>query len=177
MREIIGENLQTFFDNTGIAATKTYSGHIGYWPQFEVWEISEEDYEKICDMTDDEYEQVAADDSWWRGADGSNMGMVNDEFIINDLPITAWRNEYRVSDYEDEWNDMDEEEQSEYEDFVDFLNTWLPKEYSHLLEYFCTELGASTERNVCALATDLAKYNNITIAKLFRKYGGPYGNN
>lgn len=177
MREIIGENLQTFFDNTGIAATKTYSGHIGYWSHFEVWEMSEEDYDDICIMSDDEYEHFAVDDSWWRGADGSNMDTVNEEFIINDLPITAWRNEGRVSDYEDDWNDMDKEEQSEYKNFEDFLNTWFPKEYSHLMEYFCEELGASTERNVCALATDLAKYNNITMAELFRRYGGSYGDN
>jgi hypothetical protein len=177
MREIIGENLQTFFDNTGITATKTYSGHIGYWPQFEVWEISEEDYDDICIMTEDEYEHFAADGSWWRGADGSNMGMINEEFIINGLPIMAWRNEYRVGEYINDWNDMNEEERDEYEDFEDFLNTWFPKEYAHLTTYFCDELGASTERNVCALATDLAKYNNITMAELFRRYGGLYGDN
>jgi hypothetical protein len=142
-----------------------------------VWEISEDDYEKIGDMTDDEYERVASDDSWWRSSDGSNMGMANEEFIIKGVPIVAWRDEYRVSDYEDDWNDMDEEEKSEYENFEDFINTWFPNEYSHLMEYFCEELGASTERNVCALATDLAKYNNITMAELFRRYGGSYGDN
>ena len=39
-------------------------------------------------------------------------------------------------------------------------------------EYFCDELGASTGKNVCALATDLAKYNEMSIAKLFMIYGG-----
>ncbi|MEE1302330.1 MAG: hypothetical protein UHD64_06050 [Bacteroidales bacterium] len=177
MKEIIGENLRKFFENAKIQGLITYSGHIGYWPHFEVWEVQERDYERMCDMTDEEFEQIASKDSWWRSAEGSNMGTVNEEFIINGMPLMAWRDEDRVSDYEDEWNDMDEEEQSEYENFEDFLNKWFPKEHPHLLEYFCNELGASTGRNICALATDLAKYNNITMAELFKRYGGSYEDN
>lgn len=177
MREIIGENLRKFFKNAKIQGLITYSGNIGYWPHFEVWEIQERDYDRMCDMTDEEFERLATKDSWWRGSEGSNRGAVNEEFIINGLPLVAWRDEDRVGDYEDEWNDMDEEEQSEYENFEAFLNTWLTKEYPHLLEYFCNELGASTGRNICALAADLAKYNNITMAELFKRYGGAYENN
>ena len=177
MREIIGENLRKFFKNAKIQGLITYSGHIGYWSHFEVWEIQERDYERMCNMTEEEFEQLASKNSWWRCAEGSNMGEVNEEFVINGLPIVAWRDEYRISDYKDEWNVMDEDEQSEYENFEGFLNTWLIKEYPHLLEYFCHELGASTERNICALATDLAKYNNITMAELFKKYGGTYEDN
>lgn len=172
MKEIIGENLQTFFDNANVQATKTYSGNIGYWSHFEVWEMSEADYKKICDMTDEEWDKIAAHESWWRGAEGSNMGAVNELFKINGVSIAAWRRRCRVDDYEKDWNEMSEEEKSEYESFEDFLDTWCETEYKDLLEYFCEEIGASTERNVCALATDLASQNHITMAELFRKCGG-----
>ena len=178
MREIIGENLKTFLDNMSVAATKSYSGNIGYWPNFEVWEMSEEDYEKICETTEKEYELLAADDSWWRGADGSNMGVPAHEFTINGEKIVAWYDDYIDKDLtEDFWHDVANGDETDadgnLERYIAELHT---TDYRDLLEYFCGELGASTGRNVCALATDLAKYNNITMAELFRKYGGSNGN-
>ena len=177
MREIIGENLQSFFDNMHINAKRTYSGNIGYWHNFEVWEMSEDDYEQICDIADEIYEQIAASDSWWRGADGSNLGVPCVDFVVNGHPIVAWRNEYRIDDLEEEWDELPDDEREEYENFDDYCETWLTTEYKDLLEYFCDELGASTERNVCALATDLAQYNNMTMAELFERYGGSNENN
>ena len=44
--------------------------------------------------------------------------------------------------------------------------------YTNLTEYLCECVGASTGKNVCACAMDLAKYNDMTMAKLFEKYGG-----
>lgn len=45
-------------------------------------------------------------------------------------------------------------------------------EYSNLSQYLCEHLGISQPRNACALAVDLAKYNDMTIAELFEKYEG-----
>lgn len=47
-----------------------------------------------------------------------------------------------------------------------------PREYDYLTEYMCDEIGASMEKNVCALAVDLARINNITMGELFTKYQG-----
>ena len=47
-----------------------------------------------------------------------------------------------------------------------------PYEYETLLTYMAEELGASVERNVCALAVDLARANGMTMAKLFDIYEG-----
>lgn len=41
-----------------------------------------------------------------------------------------------------------------------------------ILIYLCDEIGASTERNVCACTIDLAQQNNLTLAELFKKYLG-----
>ena len=176
MREIIGEDLKTFLDNMSVGAVKTYSGDIGYWPNFEVWEMSEEDYKKICGLTDEEYEKLASEDSWWRCANGSNMGVPTYEFVINGEKIIAWYDDYRDKDLIEDF-ELDVANGEDAGTLEEYLATWHPTKYEDLLEYFCEELGASTERNVCALATDLAKYNNITMAELFRKYGGSSGNN
>ena len=45
------------------------------------------------------------------------------------------------------------------------------RKYTNLTEYLCDCVGASTGKNVCACAMDLAKYNDITMAELFEKYG------
>ena len=45
-------------------------------------------------------------------------------------------------------------------------------QYPDILIYLCDEIGASTERNVCACMIDLARQNNLTLAELFKKYLG-----
>ena len=45
-------------------------------------------------------------------------------------------------------------------------------QYPDILIYLCDEIGASTERNVCACTIDLARQNNLTLAELFKKYLG-----
>lgn len=176
MREIIGENLQPFFNRMRIKATKTYSGNIGYWPNFEVWEMSEEDYERICCMSEEQYEKVAAADSWWRGAEGSNMGTPTNYFRVNKIDLIAWCGGRRDDLYRDYFMES-EEEQALYMGPDEYVSVNMPYEYRDLLEYFCEELGASTERNVCALAVDLAKYNNLTLSGLFKIYGGDTNGN
>ena len=171
MREIIGENLHSFFENMGINAIKSYSGSIGYWPKFEVWGITEDDYVKICDMSEEEYERVAADDSWWRYSNGSIFGIPDTKFEINGKQMWGWTDIKRNHLYK-EYETLDEEEKAEYEDADDYVEFCMPYKYDDLLHYLCDEIGASTERNVCALAADLAKYNNMTMAELFKRYGG-----
>lgn len=177
MIEIIGENLQTFMENMHINATLTYSGNIGYWEKFEVWEVDNNEFNRLCELTDEQFEQCASDDAWWRQSDGSVMGTPCYDFVINGNPIVAWTNEGRLDDLHDELEELSSEEKEEYKDVDDYCDTWMTTEYKDILDYFCDELGASTGRNVCALATDLAKYNNMTLAELFRKYGGSNENN
>ena len=80
---------------------------------------------------------------WWKYCEGSNMGEVNTILNINGQEIKAWASE---------------------EDAV------LDESYESLLEYFDYALGVSDETNICALATDLAKQNNMTMGELLKKY-------
>ena len=171
MKEIIGENMGNVFIALGINPKETFKGSIGYWPDFKVWEIQNEDYETLCDVTDEQFERWSEEDAWWRYAEGSNMGIADTEFEVNGHTIIGWRNQYRIYDLLHDWDNLPQPDRAEYDDFNEYCNTWLPRKYKDILEYFCEEFGASTERNVCALAKDLATYNNITMAELFRKYG------
>lgn len=175
MKEIIGENLRGIFKKLGLDAILTYSGKIGGWSHFEVWKITDEMLEKISDISDEEWDALCQDistNSWWRYSEGSNMGKVNSIFTINGEKIVAWRDKYRVDDLFDEYSDLDEEEKSEYASAEDYVRSCLTSVYHNLMEYFCEELGASNTKNVCALATDLAEYNGMSVGQLFAIYGG-----
>lgn len=79
---------------------------------------------------------------WWRYALGSNLGAVSYSCTINGEKIMVWHRRRAGREYED------------------------------ILSYLCIELGVSSEKNVCALTTDLANQNRLTLSELFRKYLG-----
>lgn len=164
MKEILGNNLEQFF-NTEINGKRTYKGN-----RYEVWEISDETFNTICDMSEDKFVELAGEDAWWRGAEGSNQGIPDYVFTVNGEKLIAWYDTYRDKDLIE---DFENEDEVDKEDGLEqYIATWHTTEFSTLTDYFCSELGASTERNVCALAVDLAKYNNMTIGELFAKYEG-----
>ena len=171
MKELIGENMGFVFEKLDIPYMQGYSGSIGYWPNFVVYKILEQHFPKLCDIPDDEFIKEFPE-SWWRYADGSNMGTTNCDFIINGHKINAWQNEWYVDDLVEEYNRLPPYEQLEYDGVEGYIAENYTYKYSNLLEYLCDELGVSTEKNVCALATDLAKYNEMSMAKLFKIYGG-----
>lgn len=175
MREIIGEKMDNIFAALGINPKETFKGCVGYWDDFSVWEITDEDFKILDDMTDEEFEKYTENYPWWRYAEGSVLGVPDHEFTVNGEKLIAW---YDADRDKDLIEDFETEDEAEKEGGLEqYIATWHTTEFPHLLEYFCTELGASTEKNVSALATDLARYNNITISELFRKYGGSYHGN
>lgn len=138
MQEILAENLQSLFDNTSLIGKKTYSGEI-----YEVWEVSDEVFESMCNMSDDEFEKLCPK-GMWRSSEGSVMDIPDTEFIINGEKLIGWNTRGRYENYQ----------------------------YANLSDYLCYGIGASQPKNVCALAVDLAKYNNMTMGELFTKYEG-----
>lgn len=140
MVEILGNNLKQFFDtidNPPNDAEITYAGD-----RYEVWEVSDELFHKMCDMTEEEFVGIAGENSWWRQSCGSNLGSPDAEFEVNGKEMIGWN---KRGDYE-------------------------CLKYANLSDYLCYGVGASLPKNVCACVTDLAKYNDMTIGELFEKY-------
>ena len=144
MIEILGDNLKKFFDiidNPPNDAEITYAGN-----RYEVWEVSDELFKKICDFTEEEFIELAGEDAWWRQSYGSNLGYPDAEFEINGKNLTGW--------------------------YSPIYSSRIGQKYENLSEYLCECIGVSQPRNVCACAMDLAKYNDMTMGELFEKYEG-----
>jgi hypothetical protein len=117
-------------------------------PSISVYELTPEEFKIMCDDEDDNWSSFGC----WRWAKGSNMsGSQTARYNINGHYMTGWDGVYRQG----------------------HKGFW-PRKYSHLLEYTCHEIGASVEKNVVALAVDLAKMNGLTLAQLFKKYQGEF---
>jgi len=144
MKEILGANLKKCFKELKIKAKKTYCLNNKYC-EYEVWEMSDNDFEVLSNIPNSKWKESWG---WWRFSEGSNMGQVFQEYIINGKKIMTW--------------DGKRGEDDQY-----LIKS---RSYDNLLEYFCDEIGASTETNICALATDLAKQNNMKMSDLFSIY-------
>lgn len=150
MKEILGENLEQFF-NKEIKGKCTYKGK-----EYEVWEVSDEVFDIMCDMSDDKFEELAGENAWWRYAEGSILGYPDSKVYINGCELWGWAEE-------DYWEDEeDEEDDGEYD-------VEESKIYSSVTTYILDVFSLSQPRNVCAIAVDLAKYNNMTLGELFAK--------
>lgn len=137
------------FKRLNINPKCTWSGYV--WREDDnmaVYEVTEEEFEIMDNDTDGEDNW---DESLWRYSEGSNQGYVNGVFTINNKSMKVW-------DKNEDKGFVEEDDRIE--------------EYIHLLEYLCNHVGASQPRNVCALSVDLAKYNNMTLAELFKNYQG-----
>lgn len=149
MVEILGGNLRPFFENMcrleGVIALIGYENTIKNYGKIEVIQLKDEDFDKIKDMSEEKFIQLAGEDAWWRHAEGSNLGVPYGKFIINHHRVRGWESRNEYGRYKARCN------------------------YDSLLDYFCNHIGASQPRNICALATDMAKYNNMTMSELFTK--------
>ncbi len=151
MPEVLGKNLKEFFDKVDPSykdAEITYAND-----RYEVWNISDELFDRMCNMTEEEFVKLSGrDDAWWRSSNGSNLNWhEKGEFIVNNKTMIGWKNK--------PWQDDDKEYNNR-------------KNYTNLSEYLCEHIGASLPRNVVACAIDLAKYNNMTLGELFKNYEG-----
>ena len=168
--EILGDNMEPMFKDLGINYKKTYNKKRNpkkkYDPHYEVYEISQNDMKRLEEVVE------WPDGLWWRWAKGSNMGTPFSFFMVNGKELIAWDG-YKREDLRDDWADEPDEEKAAYHySFKEYEETRYPHKYDTLTEYMCEELCASTERNVCALAVDLARANGMTMAKLFETYEG-----
>lgn len=78
--EILGNKLKRFFDivdNPPNDAEITYAGN-----RYEVWEVSEDLFNKMCGMSEDEFVKLAGEEAWWRQSDGSVLGVPDTYFLF-----------------------------------------------------------------------------------------------
>ena len=165
MVEILGGNLKRFFDtvdNKCNNADITYAGN-----RYEVWSVSDELFQQMCDMTEEEFVKLAGNDAWWRQSDGSNLGTPDTTIYIKDNEMLGWRGIYDDCCDDDDY--CDPEERSPETCLKCMMDRFT---FSSLSEYLCDKVGVSQPKNVCACAVDLAKYNNMSIGALFQKYEG-----
>lgn len=105
MVEILGKNLKKFFDvidDPPSDAEITYAGK-----RYEVWEVSDKLYNRMCDMSEEEFIESAGEDAWWRSSKGSVLGVPDTKFTINGEDMVGWNTRgehenfqyYNLSDY------------------------------------------------------------------------------
>lgn len=156
-----------------------------YREDYQVWLLSKEDFDILCTVKEEDWKENWG---WWRYAVGSNMASSLHEYIIRGIKIMAWDGYVREHFYEecarcsDYYKNCKSERDPSSVCFAmsdDQNQCFKPREYQDVISYFNGEIGASTEKNVCALATDLAKQNDITLSELLKKYlgGNIHGNN
>lgn len=180
-KEIYGANLGDFFINLkkeyGIVYAKCkYSKYQKHYGCVEVWEISKGTYDFINSMDEKEFKKYAkVDNSFWVYFDGSILGEPTKFYTINGVNILAWDGEHRKEFYfnncSKECSDMingscrgvDIGTNSEID------GCYHQREYDDLFEYFEVEIRTSDPKNICALAKDLAYYNNMSMSELFNE--------
>ncbi len=145
MKEILGGNLKLFFDlmdKNCDSADITYAGN-----RYEVWKVSDELFTKMCDMTEEQFIELAGEDAWWRSSDGSNLWAEDImEFEVNGKEMIGWDSP--------------------------IYDSKKGQKYESLSEYLSECIGVSQPKNVCACAMDLARFNNMTMGELFSKFEG-----
>lgn len=150
MKEILGNNLEQFFFvlldlldyQKECGAVCTYKSN-----RYEVWLMYDETFNRISDMSEEEFVKFAGEDAWWRSSNGSVLySLDKGEITINHKKMIGW---IRKPGDEEISTDI---------------------EYSSLTEYLCEFIGASTPHNVVACAMDLGKFNHLTMGRLFKKY-------
>lgn len=160
MIEILAGDLDQAIADLKLAAKKTYQCQKQWWEyqeNYQVWEISEIDFEFLCEVDKSNWKDNWG---WWRYSDGSIMGTPVWRYNINNHYLYAWDG-YRRDQFGRENKGLPKDDK------------WFqPRKYRYLIEYLCEEHGISTEKNVCALTIDLAKYNKIKLSELWQKYQG-----
>lgn len=111
--------------------------------EISVYKISVSGLMKLCEVPDEKWK---IDWGWWRYCEGSILRFTPTHvFTINELPMVGYYNEdYNCGSYN--------------------------HSYQGIRSYLCDAIGASTEKNVCAISMDLARLNGLTLGELFTKY-------
>lgn len=142
-----------------------------------VFEISEEEFYKMDDYEDEysihfdneEHPLWKKEWGWYRYAEGCVLERREPTIHanINGNELVVW---YDSDAMRDDINDWREEEEYKDEPTQNLMAYWIAEHcnYSDLFSYCSDMWGASTEKNITAIAVGLAKMNKMSLADLFK---------
>ena len=170
-----GKEILNFAEEEGfktIRMTFEYKSESRYHDDFNVFEISEEEFEKMCNGYKDWFElendtRPAWKDEWgwWKSAGGCNLeGSPTIHADINGNEVIVWYDSDAMREDIQDWIDDGEKEPVQ-----NLMAYWIAEhcKYKDIFEYCSSMWGASTEKNITAIAVGLAKLNNMSLANLF----------
>lgn len=64
-RKILGEHLMPVFEKIGIYPKNIFHGKIDDFENFEVCELTLEEFEKMNSVSNERYASIMSDGSWW----------------------------------------------------------------------------------------------------------------
>lgn len=142
---------------------------------FNVFEISEEEFEKMS-RYDDPWDVYDANKSpmiwkdhwgWWRYATGCTLEDVEPTIyaFINNNELKVWYSSDKMALDIKDWI-----EDGDPEPFNNLMGYWIAEHsrYPDLFRYCIDMWGVSTEKNITAVAVGLAKLNNMKLSDLFK---------
>ena len=132
-----------------------------YQGDFNVFEVSEEEFEKMCNVPDEDWNTDVW--GWFRYSGGCVLEdrepITN--ININNHSLSAWYDDVLLKDYFSD-NEDDGDIQSVFDEWMESHTN-----YHNLFDYCSDMWGVSTESNITAVAVGLAKLNNMSLATLF----------
>lgn len=160
MKEILGSNLDKAFQELNILATKTFENKEGYDNiyKFQVWEMADEKFKKICDIPDEDWKDNWG---WWRESSCIYEGRELYEYTVNGKKMLGYIPE--IDEEEAKYEDNEEDKE-----FV--LNFYKYIESKNFTAWLSEVFNLSTERNITSFAISLAKENGITLAEFMDRY-------
>lgn len=63
--KILGEHLMPVFEQIGIYPKNIFHGKMGEFENFEVWELTLEEFAKMNSISRDRYHAIMPNGSWW----------------------------------------------------------------------------------------------------------------
>lgn len=153
MKQILGSGLARAFQALKIKAERKYKN-----PRFEVWELSEAEYKRLCNVPDEDWKDEAF--GWWRWGECILEGSPLYSFTVNGRKMLGWLDDKAIADLN---------KGEDPEDMVD-ETYYTGEKYESFTDWLLSVMRLSAERHIACFAISLAKENGLTLAEFMKQY-------
>lgn len=153
MKEILGSGLARAFQALKIKAERKHKG-----ARFEVWELSEAEYKRLCNIPDEDWKDEAF--GWWRWGECILEGSPLYPFTVNGSKMLGYLDMDAIADLN---------KGEDPEDMVD-ETYYTGCQYKSFTEWLSSVMGLSAERHIACVAISLAKANGLSLAGFIKQY-------